>query len=426
MRETELLALIIDTKGAALQDAEVYVKVADFTPVNQKIFLAIKQAVMLGAPVHINQIADLLEAGVDSRVSSALREVTRAVPDDDVHTIARHVARNGRRRLLGGIIRNAERALEAGESAAKVSKDLMDLTASIELENEDPYMTSGQVAGELLKKVREIWDGKQQNVAIPTPYGKLNEMCGGGILIGELNVVGARPMMGKTAFVEGLMKHASDIGYGVIIVNLDDSNESLAQRFIQRQTEISFSEFFSERSKKKEKAIMNSMAELCTQNVLYLRSGSNYTSIMTKLRQAIHHLPAGFPKVGLVVVDYIQLISGTAYHMDKVAEVGFVARGLRAFCKDIGAALLGVSQLSRDSEKQDREPTPADLRYSGALEQDALNIWFPYRNEDEAKVIIGKARRGTVGSVPMCWDGPRMKWTEKKATKLEYLFDMTT
>lgn len=234
-----------------------------------------------------------------------------------------------------------------------------------------------------------------------------------GMSEGDLVLIGARPGMGKTSFAMNVAtKVAQSSKKAVCVFSLEMSAEQLVSRMLSSEalvdsTAIRSGNLSSEDFEKLAKTA--SMLSGC--NILIDdTAGISVSGIRSKLRKLRQ-------EIGLVVIDYLQLMQSDRKTDNRVQEVGDISRGLKLLAKDLKIPVICCAQLSRGPESRtDKRPMLSDLRDSGAIEQDADVVLFLYRDEyydtnkageiqNTAEIIIAKNRHGSVGTVKMGWIG---------------------
>jgi len=257
-----------------------------------------------------------------------------------------------------------------------------------------------------------------------------------GFHAGDLTVLAARPGMGKSALALKFAQGVATQGYAVPIFSLEMQRLQIAQRYIAAHGHIDLKRI-------REGALQASELQQFTDTIAGTQNmtgiadwpvwidDSASTSLFDIRAQAMklkreveagRHPLATQKKVGLIVVDYLQLMEATADSREQ--EISGISRGLKLLAKSLEVPVLALSQLNRDVEKRGgaKRPQLSDLRESGAIEQDADNIWFVYRPgayndkndpalEGFAEVIIAKARHGPTGMRKLAWNGPQTRFS---------------
>jgi replicative DNA helicase len=254
-------------------------------------------------------------------------------------------------------------------------------------------------------------DPSKRIKGISTGFFKLDEMTGG-LHAGELIILAARPSMGKTALALNMAWHvASRLFQPVAVFSLEMSQESLLTRMLCAAARVDSQRFragyLNEQERQKLRAAANQMVEA----PLYIddTSGANLMDMHAKLRK----LKQQHGSIGLVVVDYLQLMSTRGRAENRNQEVSQLSRGLKLMSKELGCPFLVLSQLSRATETRqgDHRPQLSDLRESGSIEQDADLVGFIFRPEvyqrdredlkGLAELILAKQRNGPVGKIDL-------------------------
>ena len=253
-------------------------------------------------------------------------------------------------------------------------------------------------------------------IGCPTGYGKLDAVLVG-LGKGDLVLVGARPGMGKTAFALNLATNiAHGTGKAVCIFSLEMSNVQLVTRMLASEALVdSLSLRSGSLNAEQWNKLAGASAYLSSCNIFIDDTvGINVTGMKAKLRR--------IKDLGLVVVDYLQLMQADRRIDNRVQEVADISRNLKLLAKELGVPVICCAQLSRGPESRtDKRPMLSDLRDSGAIEQDADIVMFLYRDEyynaqsdgvSKAEVIIAKNRHGSLGKVELGWFGQYTKFTD--------------
>ncbi len=243
---------------------------------------------------------------------------------------------------------------------------------------------------------------------LSTPFTKFNEKTGG-LHAGELIIIAARPAMGKTALALNIAHHvAVKLHQTVAIFSLEMANESLVTRMLCAAARVDSQKFRAGFLGSDERRRLAVAAQELVEAPLFIddTAGVNLMDIHAKLRRlkAEHGL-------GLVIVDYLQLMSGRGRFENRVQEVSALSRGLKLLAKELHAPIMVLSQLSRAPETRqgDHRPQLSDLRESGSIEQDADVVAFIFREElykpdradlrGLAELILAKQRNGPTGKL---------------------------
>ena len=249
----------------------------------------------------------------------------------------------------------------------------------------------------------------------PTGYTALDNVIVG-MQEADLVLIGARPGMGKTSFAMNIATEAAiRTKKTVCVFSLEMSAEQLANRMLSSEAQIdSYKMRSGTLSAEDWNAIAYASSRLSETEILIDDTpGVTVTAMKSKLRRV--------KNLGLVVVDYLQLMQGDRHNDNRVQEVGDISRGLKLLAKELAIPVICCAQISRGPENRpDKRPMLSDLRDSGAIEQDADIVMFLYRDEyykDEttdqsvAEVIVAKNRHGSLDKVKLGWIGRFTKFT---------------
>ena len=263
--------------------------------------------------------------------------------------------------------------------------------------------------------LKDLKENPEASRGMPTGYTKLDNVIVG-MGSADLVLIGARPGMGKTSFAMNIATAAAEKTKKVVCVfNLEMSADQLANRMLSSEAQI---DSFKLRSGQLEpedwEAIAYASNRLSEMDILIDDTpGITVTGMKSKLRRV--------KNLGLVVIDYLQLMQGDSRNDTRVQEVADISRGLKLLAKELGVPVICCAQLSRGPENRpDKRPMLSDLRDSGAIEQDADIVLFLYRDEyykeetpeqSVAEVIVAKNRHGSLEKVKLGWIGRFTKFT---------------
>jgi replicative DNA helicase len=264
------------------------------------------------------------------------------------------------------------------------------------------------------EKIEQLQASKGGITGVSSGIHNLDEMTGG-LQRGDLIIVAARPSMGKTAFVTGVALHAAiSQQVPVALFSLEMSKQQVVQRMLCSEALVDLGRLLRGRLQDDDFGrLAQAAGHLNTAPVWIDDSGS--VSIL-EMRAKARRLKADQPELGLIVVDYIQLMTAGSDAENRQQEVSSISRGLKALAKELEVPIVALSQLSRAPEQRsDHRPQLSDLRESGSIEQDADLVMFLYRPEyyhtaadaqekglqGKAELIISKQRNGPTGAVDL-------------------------
>jgi replicative DNA helicase len=266
---------------------------------------------------------------------------------------------------------------------------------------------------DLLDRVQEMADNPNDVTGVPTGFYDLDRMTAG-FQAGDLIVLAARPSMGKTALAINIAEHvALNEGLPVAVFSMEMGAAQLAVRIVGSIGRIDQSHLRTGKLTDEEWPRLTEAIERLRTISLHIDETAGLTS--SELRANARRLSRQCGKLGLIVVDYLQLMSGSTNDGEnRATELGEISRGLKMLAKELQCPLIALSQLNRSVEQRpDKRPMMSDLRESGAIEQDADIIMFIYRDEyytkdackepGVAEVIIAKQRNGPTGTVKLAF-----------------------
>jgi replicative DNA helicase len=293
----------------------------------------------------------------------------------------------------------------------------------LEVAHDDRTKDFRQV-GEVLELEIDKWQKlSREGISLtgtPSGFGDLDEITGG-FQPGNLIILAARPSMGKSALVTNIAENVAlhpDRPQPVALFSLEMSEAELAQRFIASQATIKGDDLRKGRLKdeRKWKRVLDT-ATRYDKAPLFVDDSSDIgiLEIRAKARRLHQQTEGG---LGLIIVDYLQLMRPDPTIDSRVQQVGEMSRGLKILARELGVPVIALSQLSRAVESRsatDKRPMLSDLRESGQIEQDADLVMFIYRDEyyfpettehpGEAELIIAKHRNGGLGTVHVSFQG---------------------
>ncbi len=268
---------------------------------------------------------------------------------------------------------------------------------------------------------------REEYLGIPTGYGVLDRKLAG-LGRSDLVILASRPGMGKTSFALNIAVNVAKRGIPVMFFSLEMGTEQLAGRILSSEALIDSRIFRTGVENDSDWEDLTKVSEILGPLPIHLDDTAAITipEMKSKIRRANRTAMAGGQKpVGMVVIDYLQLMSGSGRRNEnRVQEISEITRNLKIMAKDLNVPVLALSQLSRSAEKgkADHMPALSDLRDSGSIEQDADIVLFLYReayyddgpdvNAEDALCIIAKNRHGDTGKIQMRWDGLHTRYIE--------------
>jgi replicative DNA helicase len=370
-------------------------KPADVITVNEQL-QNLGKAEEMGGLVYLNSLAQYVPSASNIRryaeivrERSILRKLVSA--SDEIATNAF----NPQGKAIDRILDEAEQKIfNIGEEGSRMKQG---------------FQSMDTLVVELLDRVQEMANNPNEITGVPTGFYDLDRMTSG-LQAGDMVVLAARPSMGKTAFAINIAEHvALNEGLPVAVFSMEMGASQLAVRVVGSIGRIDQGHLRTGKLTDDEWPRLTEAIEKLRTVSLHIDETPGLTS--SELRANARRLSRQCGKLGLIVVDYLQLMSGSGGSGgdNRATELGEISRGLKMLAKELQCPVIALSQLNRSVEQRtDKRPMMSDLRESGAIEQDADIIMFIYRddyyNKDSkdpgvAEIIIGKQRNGPTGTV---------------------------
>lgn len=317
--------------------------------------------------------------------------------------------------ILRGLLRSAteiasrvyEDNLDAEDLVDYAEKSIFDIS---DKRIKASFVTLKEVIKDSFEMIEHLYDKKETITGVPSGFRDLDDLTTG-FQKGDLIVVGGRPSMGKTAFVLNIAQHVGlELKEPVAIFSLEMAKEQLAFRMLCAEAMVNSNSIRKGFIKKEDWHKLTGAASKLTGAPIFIDDSSSITVLELRAKARRLKMEHG---LSLVIVDYLQLMRGKGSFERREQEISDISRSLKALSKELSVPVIAVSQLNRSVEQR-RPPKPmlADLRESGAIEQDADVILFLYRdeiynkdipaNKGQAEVDIAKQRNGPAGiTVPL-------------------------
>jgi replicative DNA helicase len=270
------------------------------------------------------------------------------------------------------------------------------------------FVPLDEIVKDAFKLIMSAYDRKESITGLTTGFTDLDDKTSG-LQASDLIIVAGRPSMGKTAFALGVAQNSAiTTKTPVAVFSLEMSKEQLVMRMMCSEARIDSQRMRRGMLKDQEWSKLAQAAGLLTAAPVYIDDTGSISVL--EMRAKARRLQAE-KGLGLVVVDYLQLMRGRSGSEGREREISEISRGLKALAKELSVPVMALSQLNRSLEqRQDKRPVLSDLRESGAIEQDADVICFVYRDEyynpdtedkGVAEIIIGKQRNGPTDTVKL-------------------------
>ena len=409
--ERTVLGAVLVDNAAFNSAAEILTRDDFYRESHRRVFDAMAALAERSQPIDLVTLKDELTkggaleaAGGAAYLGSLLDGVPRITNVEHWSRIIkeRAVLRN----LIHASNRIVQSCYEAEDEAAvlldRAEKAIFDIA---ERRIRQGFVGIREIVKESFRTIDQLSQSKELVTGLPTGFVDIDEMTSG-LQKGELVIVAARPAMGKTSFCLNVAQHASlKAGETVGLFSLEMSKEQLVLRMLCADARVDAHKLRTGRLQEKDWArLAKAYADLSASKIFIDDSA---TVSPLEMRAKCRRLKAEFG-LGLIIVDYLQLVTGGGRVENRQQEISSISRSLKGLAKELAVPVIALSQLSRAPEaRTDRRPQLSDLRESGALEQDADVVMFIYREEEHkptdenrgiAEIIIGKQRNGPTGS----------------------------
>ncbi|PKN72018.1 MAG: replicative DNA helicase [Candidatus Cloacimonetes bacterium HGW-Cloacimonetes-3] len=321
--------------------------------------------------------------------------------------------------LLRHLILAANGIIESCYTSAKPVKSVVDeaeqaIFAIAELPSHQGFQRIDQLSAEVLHNIDQIASTKQPVVGVSTGFSALDRLTGG-FRPGQFVIIAARPAMGKSSLALNIASHAAvNLNKKVAIFTMEMSSDEVIMRMFSSASEVNMDSMLKGFGMNEEKLIriMQASEVLSTKQIYIDESGTNTP---LDIRAKTRRLTAEVGGLDLILIDYLQLMTLPRDKENRQQEISEISRALKILAKDMKVPVVALSQLNRAADnREDKRPKLADLRESGAIEQDADLVMFIYRDEyyypDKtekpgiAEIIVSKNRHGSTGNVDLGFD----------------------
>jgi replicative DNA helicase len=415
--EQSVLGAILIDNSALLPTIELLTYEDFYKDSHRKIFIGMTELFDKNEPIdiitltnHLRNKNDLDVIGGSQYLTSLVTMIPTAANVRYHSKIVREKAMmRGLLRSVTDIARNVyDNELDAEELIDYAEKTVFDLS---DKRIKVSFVTLKEVIKDSFQMIEQLYDRKEAITGVPSGFRALDELTTG-FQKSDLIIIGGRPSMGKTAFSLNIAQHvAVNLVEPVAIFSLEMSKEQLAFRMLCSEAMVD--------SNNIRKGIINkrddwhkltSAAGKLAGAPIFIDDSSGMSVL--EMRAKARRLKAEHG-LNMIIVDYLQLMRGRGNAERREQEISEISRSLKALAKELRVPVIALSQLNRGVETRtgNKKPTLADLRESGAIEQDADVIIFLYRdevyhkdkadNKGKAEIIVAKQRNGPTGEIPL-------------------------
>ena len=396
---------------------------------HRRIFRHIGKLIQMGRPADVVTVYESIEQSNEVDQTGGLGylgEIANATPS--AANIRRYAEIVRERAILRQLVTVGDEI--AGNALNPAGRDVKQLLDDAEQRifqiaeagnrSSNGFVAIQPLLGEVVERMETLLarDSQSDITGVATGFADLDRMTSG-LQPGDMIVVAGRPSMGKTAFALNIAEHVGvELRLPVAIFSLEMSGPQLATRFLSSVGRIDQSKLRTGRLTDDEWDRMTVALGKLHEAPIHIDETGAINS--TDLRARARRLHRQFGKLGLIIIDYLQLMSSNRAGENRATEISEISRSIKALAKELQVPIIALSQLSRKvEERTDKRPLMSDLRESGAIEQDADIILMMYREEyykpdtqdkGTAEAIIGKHRNGPVGTVRLTFIGEYTKF----------------
>jgi replicative DNA helicase len=416
--EQSLLGAMLLSRDAIAATTEAAISGDDFyKPAHGHVFDAVLSLYNRGEPVDAVTVADVLRRNelLDAIGGPALLVTLQA--GTPATTSAAHYAKiveelSLLRRLISVAGEISESAFNAGGDVAGT----IDRAESMVYEVAQRRVTDSMakieaLLNENLNRLEALYERGESITGVPTGFTDLDELLAG-FQPSNLVVIGARPSMGKTSFSLGLATHAAvEARKPVLVFSLEMGQLEVSQRILCAEARVDSSRVRTGKLTDADWGKISNAVGRIADAPIYIDDNANIT--VMDIRAKSRRLRSQLGDLGLIIIDYVQLMTGRHGAESRQVEVSEISRNLKILARELETPVVALAQLNRSLEQRaDKRPMLSDLRESGSLEQDADIVMFLYRDEvydpesqdrGTAEVIVSKHRNGPVGKVRLAW-----------------------
>ena len=415
--EQAILGSMLTDKDAVINAIEVLREDSFYREDNRAIYAAILGLYAKSEPIDIITVkAELIENGNFERIGGL--EYLASLPEKVPTTanVDKYIKIVDEKSMLRNLINSANEMVALGFNETEDVDQIMDMAEKkifdlSQKKNSKGYTQLKDVLVESFAKLEELYNQKGRISGISTGFADL-DLRTSGLHNSDLIIVAARPAMGKSAFAINIATNvAVQSKKPVAIFNLEMSKDQVGNRILCSEAMVDNNKIRTGQVEDDDWVKLASTLGRLSEAPIYIddTAGISIMEIRAKCRKLKMERD-----IGLVVIDYLQLIQGSGTkNSSREQEISEISRSLKILAKELNIPVIALSQLSRSVEKRDdKRPMLSDLRESGAIEQDADIVMFLYRddyyNEDSekkniAEVILAKHRGGSTGTVDLAW-----------------------
>lgn len=421
--EQAVLGCMITDKDAVIAAVESLAEEDFYREDNKLIYKAILSLYNRAEPVDIITLkSELSSIGKFDAVGGLeyLAELPEKVPTTS--NVDKYIKIVKEKSELRTLIKTANDIITMSYDPTQEVESIMDgaekkIFGIMQKKNQEGYASIKDILVDSFTELEELYNRKQHVTGVPTGFADLDKMTAG-LHNSDLVLVAARPAMGKSAFALNIATNAAlSANTGVAIFSLEMSKEQMANRILGSVSMVDGNSIRTGRIADDDWIKLATASGELSQTGIVIDDtpGISVMEIRAKCRKLKME-----KNIGLVIIDYLQLVQASSRAGSREQEIAEISRSLKILAKEINVPVIALSQLSRAPEQRpDHRPMLSDLRESGSIEQDADIVMFLYRDDyynpdtekkNIAEVIIAKHRAGSTGTVELAWLGNYTKF----------------
>ena len=421
--EQAVLGCMITDKDAVIAAIESLAEEDFYREDNKLIYKAILNLYNRAEPVDIITLkSELSSIGKFDAIGGLeyLAELPEKVPTTS--NVDKYIKIVKEKSELRTLIKTANDIITLSEDPTQEVESIMDgaekkIFNIMQKKNQEGYSSIKDILVDSFTELEELYNRKQHVTGVPTGFIDLDKMTAG-LHNSDLVLVAARPAMGKSAFALNIATNAAiQANTGVAIFSLEMSKEQMANRILGSVAMVDGNSIRTGRIADDDWIKLATASGELSQTGIVIDDtpGISVMEIRAKCRKLKME-----KNIGLVIIDYLQLVQASSRAGSREQEIAEISRSLKILAKEINVPVIALSQLSRAPEQRpDHRPMLSDLRESGSIEQDADIVMFLYRDDyynpdtekkNIAEVIIAKHRAGSTGTVELAWLGNYTKF----------------
>ena len=414
--EQSLLGSVLLENEALFKVLEIIKKDDFYRESNRQIYQAMIDLYEKNEPTDLITVTEVLkrknkldEVGGASYLADLLENIPTAANIEYYAKIIRQKS------ILRNLIHSATEIVSKATTAEENVEDILDFSEKTifqisEEQTKQSFYPLKTILKSTFKDIERLYEKKQLITGMPSGFTELDSKTSG-FQPSDLIIIAGRPSMGKTAFALNVAQHASQEAHiAIALFSLEMSKEQLALRMLCSEARVDNHKLRTGFIAESDWGKLSMAAGKLADSKMYIDDTPGIT--VFEMRAKSRRLKAEHG-LGMIIVDYLQLMAGSKHRSDsREQEISEISRSLKGLAKELHVPVIALSQLNRKVEDRiDKRPHMADLRESGAIEQDADVILFIYRDEvyhpdsDESKgkaeVIIGKQRNGPTGEIQL-------------------------